>query len=583
MSPHEQQEQEFSFKSLLVPLTTSKAIFWIVAIGFIVYFNALFNGFVWDDKSYILNNPFMQTFNISSAFLPNVFNDVGQYRPLISLYFNILYVLFGATPFIFHLLQLAFHITNTILLYVFLSLFFKRYIAFILSLVFLIHPINGESVSFIGASDNVLFFFFGMFAFLLQVKYSSLRIDIVVSFFLLLSLLMKETGIVFLLLIILYRIFFHKRSVSRFVLLSIFLLSLYLIIRLGIGGISFATRPLAPIVQTPLGERLLMIPSLIMYYVHTFFFPNHLAIDQLWVINRFTFTTFYFPLILLLLVFICILFFRRNLIQNYKKEHTVFLFFISWFCIALGLHLQIFPLDMTVADRWFYLPMVGMLGIFGVLLTTGEKYLKQFRFFGLALLTLIMFSLSIRTIVRNTNWQDAITLFTHDVQYNDNFDLENNLYWEYSQAGRYHDAFIHAQKSVAYFAEEGSTTNLALAYEHLGNISKAKETFYVALHKGLYIPSKHKHYETLYSSLATLLVFYDDPKKAEAIIKQGLQDYPSSGKLWLLLALAQYKLNDHAGALNAATKAYQIIPNDQQAVLTYNRLSNNLPLYFSKK
>ena len=52
-----EREQAFSLKNLFVPLTTLKAIHIIVIVGFIVYANMLFNGFVWDDKIYIIFNP----------------------------------------------------------------------------------------------------------------------------------------------------------------------------------------------------------------------------------------------------------------------------------------------------------------------------------------------------------------------------------------------------------------------------------------------------------------------------------------------------------------------------------------------
>lgn len=119
----QEQEQEFSFKGLFVPLTTLKAIHFIVIIGFIVFFSMLFNGFVWDDKSYMINNPAIHSLNIFDLFRENLFNIGGNYRPIPAIYFAILYSLFTNHPFIYHSSQLTIHIINTILLFVFLNIF----------------------------------------------------------------------------------------------------------------------------------------------------------------------------------------------------------------------------------------------------------------------------------------------------------------------------------------------------------------------------------------------------------------------------------------------------------------------------
>jgi hypothetical protein len=49
-------EQDINFKSLFVPFTNLKATVIIFIIGFVSYFNMLFNGFVWDNLAYIIGN-----------------------------------------------------------------------------------------------------------------------------------------------------------------------------------------------------------------------------------------------------------------------------------------------------------------------------------------------------------------------------------------------------------------------------------------------------------------------------------------------------------------------------------------------
>lgn len=73
---------DFSFKNFFSPLTNTKAITIISVVGFIIYANMLFNGFVWDDKTYVLTSVTSYGFNITKLFGSNVFNSFGYYRPI---------------------------------------------------------------------------------------------------------------------------------------------------------------------------------------------------------------------------------------------------------------------------------------------------------------------------------------------------------------------------------------------------------------------------------------------------------------------------------------------------------------------
>ena len=52
-----------------------------------------------------------------------------------------------------------------------------------------------------------------------------------------------------------------------------------------------------------------------------------------------------------------------------KKESLIFYtFFPFWFVIGLNASADYSRLDMTVAERWFYFPMIGLLGMIGTML-----------------------------------------------------------------------------------------------------------------------------------------------------------------------------------------------------------------------
>src|SRR6266699_1820421 len=112
-------------KQLFVPLTTKKASLIIAILGFIVFGNALFNGFVWDDTIFLINPERFST-NILHFFTSNLARSVGYYRPIYLLYFALLYKVFGSQAFFYHFLQIVLHIINAIILYLILNYLFGR-------------------------------------------------------------------------------------------------------------------------------------------------------------------------------------------------------------------------------------------------------------------------------------------------------------------------------------------------------------------------------------------------------------------------------------------------------------------------
>src|SRR5471030_2610944 len=80
------------------------------------------------------------------------------------LYFSyaILYFLGNGSLLPFHIFQLSLYLISVLLIYLIFLKFFGSKIAFLLSLIFLTHPVNEEIVAYIGDLQDVLFFFFGV-------------------------------------------------------------------------------------------------------------------------------------------------------------------------------------------------------------------------------------------------------------------------------------------------------------------------------------------------------------------------------------------------------------------------------------
>ncbi len=486
-------------------INTFKAIYIISLVGFITFVNCLFNRFVLDDYSFIVNNPEIHVFNIFALLGKNMFNGLGYYRPIPAIYFASLYSFFTTNQFFYHIVQITLHIANTFFVFVLFKKFFSEKLSLFLSLIFLVHPVQVESVSYIAGAGNPLFFLFGITALILsQKKISETKYQIWIYLCLFLSFLTKETGILFAFMITLYLYLFLRRRVFPFILYGIPVFLIYFFTRNVIGDTHFTYQKYIPIMTLSFLERLINVPQILFYYVKTFLFPLNLAVNQAWIVTTINFPNFFFPLILLIIFFSSLCVFGIYFYKKGEIEFKIFIFFFVWLVLGLLLHAQFVPLDFTVADRWFYFPIVGMLGVIGICFNEIKKYLKlPHRIViscGVVMIALLMY----RTVVRNNDWSDAFTLYKHDVQYTQSNLLENDLGVEYLSREQYDEAINHFKKSIAILPFEVNAYNLGLTYTKKHDDKNAKIYFQQAV-------QYYKGY-VAHAVLAKLLLLYNDPQ-----------------------------------------------------------------------
>jgi tetratricopeptide (TPR) repeat protein len=111
----------------------------------------------YDDLTYF---QYPEITNFSLTQLPAFFDKliVGNYIPLPSISFAIEYALFGENPKVFHAFNMVLHLINTLLVWQILLRFFpfQNLLSFALALIFLCHPLQVESVSWISCRGTLL-------------------------------------------------------------------------------------------------------------------------------------------------------------------------------------------------------------------------------------------------------------------------------------------------------------------------------------------------------------------------------------------------------------------------------------------
>jgi hypothetical protein len=435
----------------------------------------------------------------------------------------------------------------------------------------LVHPIQVESAIFLSTALTPLSMFFGSLALALSLndKITTQRF-ILIFLFLIASVLVKETGAIFPVLVLTNRIFFHfdKKTIMNFVLVDVLIGCIYLFLRYAVGGVylSASRIDIVPISTLTIFERLLSIPAIIFYYLKTFVFPNTLAIDQQWVVTATGFWNFFFPLLIDLFFFLSCFILGVYLFHTSRKIFKFFLLFFIWFLLGLVFLLQIFPLDMTVADRFFYFPIVGLLGILGACLELLKPLAnnKKLKLIGYISVIIVIILLSIRSIVRNGNWYDEFTLYSHDSKIYESSGIETNLGADYFSRQDYKNALVHFEKSVDILPSELNLFNVGLAYETMGNLQKARYFYQKALLLKKYPTDKHKSIEiNTIQRLVFVYLLSNENETAKKFVKQQLTEFSKNGLLWEYLAISEYRLNNYSQALNDVIKAKQYISNKE--------------------
>jgi hypothetical protein len=570
--------QNSTYENLIPTLTKKNAIVYIFIIGFAVFFNSLFNPFILDDFTQIVNSPSISSLSNIPSFFYKGYAFAGfqsftflhmQYRPFLLTGYTLIHLFFGNYPGFFHFFQLLIHIFNSILIFLIFSRFFKNKISFLLSLIFLVHPINSEAVIYIADLQDVLFVFFGLSAVYLVLKNKltdNLQLGIV-AILLLFSSFAKETGILFSAILLLYSWLFNRTLLKRVASSVLISVTVYMIFRLVASIYSIVNTFPSLIQKAALLDRLATIPQIIFYYFSKFFAPIHLSIAQWWLVKKIDFTNFLLPSVIDLCIFLAVLFIGMYLYRRRDQYYKLYILFSVWLLIGLGLHIQIVPLDVTVADRYFYFPVIGLLGVIGIIINIVSKRFEFnhiFKYTGIVLIVCIVSLLSILTIVRNSQWQTRAELYSHDLKYSDSPILLTTYGGLLILNGQLDEAKYYLERSVYLDPQLGyNLNNLALWFERKGQFDNAKKLYQESIRLKYISP---QYIAVSNDGLTRIALFSEkDFKEAKRLSKIALQHFPSDILAAEYLTISEYYLGEKEEALNTIQKLNEhVVTSDTQ-------------------
>lgn len=134
----------------------------IVITTFLIFSPCLKNGFlIYDDVENVTDNVHITSFSLQHIKTFFTLPLLYMYTPFVYISFAIDYKISGLNPVIFHLSNLLLHLLNVLLVFLFVKLLTKKKeTAFITAVLFAVHPVMADTVAWISARSNLLFTFF---------------------------------------------------------------------------------------------------------------------------------------------------------------------------------------------------------------------------------------------------------------------------------------------------------------------------------------------------------------------------------------------------------------------------------------
>jgi len=507
-----------------------------LALTALIYFNSLKNGFVFDDQHYIVKNHLVKV--LDSQGLWNMFSSfyMWDYLPLTLLSLSFDYWLYGLNPAGYHFSNTLLHFINALLVYqLVLQIAKSGRAALWTSLIFLAHPLQVESVAWISERKNLLSFFFFSFSFLTYLRGGTRFLSLFLFF---LACLAKTSVVILPLLLVLYDISFAGKPIKSILVDKVY----YFLISLGVAILTLLSHSSGGTLreypdQNPINTVFSMM-AVFKEYIIKILFPINLNI---WYPDQ-VYKSLMEPQILIsVLVIAGYIWLVR---WSYSSRRVVF-FGLVWFLIALLPVSHIIPFPQMMADRFLYIPMLGLL----IVMVSMSK--KGMGFLGLSVILLF----SLLSISRNYVYQDDFHLWQDSVSKNSHH-TRSMMFLGLSYWGKGdQDRALEILKQATILEPENNMAVLYRAhiYAEREEWNQAESLYRELVQRS---PEKPKYY----THLAVFLGNRNRIKESLDLLNQALKRDPDYALAHFNRAVFLDRAGDSDGAFRAYQKAVALEP-----------------------
>ncbi|MGB3078069.1 MAG: tetratricopeptide repeat protein, partial [Saprospiraceae bacterium] len=574
----------------------------LALFGFVLYANTLGHGYVLDDDLTISLHANVQrglsgiADIFSQPYRENCFGGC-LYRPLTLSCFAVEWAIAPNSPFIGHLMNVAWYSATAALFYITLRKLMPYSNSIMLCAVvvlFTAHPIHTEVVANIKSRDEILSLFFIILSLFLYAKWFEkenwkILIASGVAFFA--ALLSKEGAITALAVFPLIGWTFFQKSFSNSLKNSAWALiavALFFLLRgLVLRGL---TEPAISMMDNPIVEAHGMVLigtslNILAKYLFLLVVPVKLVCDYSY--NVIPLQSFGSTGSLIGLALYSIMAFYA-IYAITKRRVTGF--FVASFFFSISLYSQIPKvLGTMMAERllyapsmWFVLALAGITTVLAktnddVLPKNGRRRLSGFQRYFLIATACVAFLFSIKTITRNNDWASNSKLYQADVAKVPNSVRLNDGSAEVLYKSAIDTSLSETEKNRDLdLSEKYSEQSLKIkpgvsAYNNLGNVNFSRRNFAEAVSYYQKALEEVKDFDISKRNIINVFIVWgkeegeknNNPERARQLLQQALQYDENNSDVWQLIGISYGVQSNYAEALKAFEKAYSLAPTSE--------------------
>jgi Tfp pilus assembly protein PilF len=564
--------------------TTEAIVIALVVVGFVLYAPNLNNPLFWDDADWITDNPCATEpmSHLSCLLTRDVLAGIGQssnyYRPFLMLTFAANYAVGGIVPWGYHLVSNGLHIASaSLIFFLVMKVLGNReqgvgrrnramaatipkpstptpipLIAGFAALLWLVHPLQTEAVTYISGRGDPLSVFLMLSSILLWLKSSdsivkatSYQLKAISLLCSVLAILSRETAVLlpaYLMVTLMVVRYAKERFVSSalkslrdawpFIAVS----GVYALLRLTVLNFSNTLNwyKAANVYTENVEVRIWTFLQVLWEYAGLIVVPIGLHMER----NVPVLTApWQFPAFLgLAIVAVAI----WAVVYHWKRGNRLWFWAAMMFIIPLGPSSGIVaPINALIYEHWLYLSLVGpavLAAFYGVklfiwLAASKKAEVRIAKWLILILLTSYLIVVSYQTVQRNIIWGNTEAFYLQILSYEpQNVRVLNNLANIYADRGD-----LDRTEEFLVRAIEASPDQPA-PYHNLGNLYRDKGDTARALELYARAVEADPQFHYAYRNAAAMLLDAQDAAGAYGVIKSWQEAIPSEPATYLLVA-----------------------------------------------